>query len=267
MRQPRDRTHRLRPFTSGPASTPSRCLLEARCGIAKDMDSRRAATAATRGSRAHRRSQIPMRSCRWLTPSSASADAGATRPWPPKAASSVRKSPPRSSGTSSACFDGGPGLLLIEDLQWLDESTITLLTPDAGRRTGHGPHGPHVACTGTIHDRHGARTAAALLREDCLRIIDALDPVGFDPPGAASVARRPERRNSPLPRGARTRFGIRRRTGTDARAGGRRLRRVVRTTRRSPPLDRGRGSRSPAQSPPSVTRADQSSSRNCFDSR
>jgi class 3 adenylate cyclase len=88
-----------------------------------------------------------------------------------------------------ACFDGGPGLLLVEDVQWLDESTTTLLS----RVLADGPGALAVVFTSRSDAAFSLGTAVELqplARDECLRLVDAMEPQGLSPDEREALAER-----------------------------------------------------------------------------
>ena len=77
-----------------------------------------------------------------------------------------------------ACFGGGPGTLLVEDIQWLDESTLALLS----RILAGDPGALFVVLTSREAAPLSVGTVVELQplpREECLQLVDALQPDGL----------------------------------------------------------------------------------------
>ena len=88
-----------------------------------------------------------------------------------------------------ACFGGGTGVLLVDDVQWLDESTITLLS----RVLAYGPGPLLVVLTSREDAPFSVGTVVELqplAHEECLQLVDALQPDGLPADARTSLADR-----------------------------------------------------------------------------
>jgi class 3 adenylate cyclase/tetratricopeptide (TPR) repeat protein len=88
-----------------------------------------------------------------------------------------------------ACFGGGPGILLVEDIQWLDESTLALLS----RILAGDPGALFIVLTSREAAPLSVSTVVELQplpREECLQLVDALQPDGLSSADRSTLADR-----------------------------------------------------------------------------